>query len=150
MGVFGNALSCGALILFLTACVPGAAGPGGAGGGGEADGVVGEEALGIRVSGVRCTAQGHMIDFRYRVVDPARSRPLLDRSLKPRLIDEATGVTFTVPNPPKVGPLRQTTLAPEEGRIYFILFANPGHYLKPGSRVAIALGEHRLEHLVVE
>lgn len=109
-----------------------------------------EEQLGIKVEALRWSADGFMLDFRYRVVDPDKARSLLTRSIKPYIIDEASGARFLIPSSPKVGPMRQTTLRPEAGRSYWLLFANPARYIKPGNLVTVVIGDHRLEHLVVE
>lgn len=108
-----------------------------------------EEQWGIEVQSISLSAGGFMFDFRYRVVDPDKAVPLFKRSTKPVLVDEASGARFAVPAPPKVGALRASQ-APEAGRIYFILFANPGRYVKAGSKVTLEIGECRIEHLTVE
>lgn len=107
------------------------------------------EQWGIEIVSVRLSAAGYMVDFRYRVVDPAKAGPLFSRQDSPRLIDEASGAMFGVPSPPKAGPLR-TMRSPQAGRIYFILFGNPGAYVKRDSRVTIQIGDFKAEHLVVE
>jgi hypothetical protein len=109
-----------------------------------------EERLGIKVESLRWSADGYMLDFRYRVVDPDKARPILTRSIKPYIIDEASGAKFLIPSSPKVGAMRQTTLEPEAGRVYWLLFANPARYIKQGNLVTVAIGDERLEHLVVE
>lgn len=108
-----------------------------------------EEKWGVKILGVSLTAEGYMLDFRYRVLDPEKAMPLFDRQRKPYLIDEATGAMFVVPEPPKVGALR-TTRPPIADRNYFIIFANPGRYLKKGSKVSVVNGDFKVEHLVVE
>jgi len=109
-----------------------------------------EEKWGVRVLSIRQTAGGYMLDFRYRVVDPEKALRLVSRKDKPYLIDQATGSKFMVPSPPKIGPLRQTSVKPLANRNYFILFANPGKYVKPGNKVTIVIGDFRVENLVVE
>jgi hypothetical protein len=108
-----------------------------------------EEKWGVKVLGISLTADGYMLDFRYRVLDPEKAKPLFDRQSKPYLIDEATGAMFVVPEPPKVGALR-TTRPPKADRNYFIIFANPGRYLKKGHKVSVVNGDFKAEHLVVE
>ena len=108
-----------------------------------------KEQWGIEVQSISLSAGGFMFDFRYRVVDPDKAVPLFQRSTKPVLVDEASGARFAVPAPPKVGALRASQ-APEAGRTYFILFANPGRYVKAGSKVTLEIGECRIEHLTVE
>ena len=91
-----------------------------------------------------------MLDFRYRVVEPDRALLVMDRSIKPYVIDEASGARFLIPSSPKVGPMRQTTRQPEPGRDYWLLFANPARFIKPGNLVTVVIGDVRLEHLAVE
>jgi len=92
-----------------------------------------------------------MLDFRYRLLDPAKASSLLDRKIHPYLLDEATGAQLGVPDAPKVGQLRPTSrnnVIP--GRNYYILFANPGRYLQAGSKVTLIAGDTRISHLTVE
>lgn len=105
---------------------------------------------GIEVSSLRLSANGHMLDFRYRVLDPAKAAALGDRRNKACLIDQATGIMMNVPNTPKIGPLRQTATQMEAGKVYFMLFANSGRLVKAGSRVTVAIGDFRAENLTVE
>jgi hypothetical protein len=109
-----------------------------------------EERWGVRIEGIRLTASGHMLDFRYRILDPEKASPLVNRTIKPYLIDQASGAKFMVPTPPKVGSFRQTSVKPYPDRTYFIFFANPGGYLKQGSLVTVVIGEFRAENIVVE
>ena len=104
---------------------------------------------GIRVESLRLSAGGHMIDFRYRVLDPEKAASLGKRENKACLIDEASGQKLLVPNTPKVGPLRQTAQRLIAGRVYWMLFSNAGGLVKPGSRVTVAIGDWRAEGLEV-
>ena len=110
-----------------------------------------EEALGVRVEGLRLSAAGYMLDFRYRVLDAQKAKPLFDRKARPVLLDTASGAKVTVPDAPKLGQLRTTGSRPvKEGRTYSIMFANPGRTIEPGSRVTLVAGAARLEGLRVE
>ena len=109
-----------------------------------------EEQWGIQIASLRLTAAGQMIDFRYRIVDPEKAAQLVDRKVKPQLIDQASHRALGVPSAPKVGSLRQTSVKPLVGRTYFVLFGNPQQLVKPGGRVTIVIGEFRAENLVVE
>jgi hypothetical protein len=91
-----------------------------------------------------------MLDFRYRVLDPEKALTMMDRSIKPYVIDEASGARFVIPSSPKVGPMRQTTRRPEVGRSYWMLFANPARFIKSGNLVTVVVGDIRLEHIRVE
>jgi len=108
-----------------------------------------EERWGIQISGIRLTSGGFMLDFRYRVIDAEKAAPLFDRATKPHLIHQETGAKFMVPNPPKTGPLR-TSNEPQQGRVYWMFFGNPGRYVKPGDKVTVVIGDFRAENLIVE
>ena len=109
-----------------------------------------EEQWGVEVTSVRVTASGHMIDFRYRILDAEKSKPLFDRQTKPYLMDQASGKVLEVPRTAKLGPLRPSNVAPAEGRIYTMLFGNTGGLVRPGSKVTVVIGDFRVEDLVVE
>lgn len=110
-----------------------------------------EEKWGIRPESIMVSGAGHLIDFRYRVTDPEKAVKILgEPKLKTYLVDEASGVKLAVPSSPKVGSLRQTTMTPEEGRLYFCMFSNPNNLIKPGSKVTVVMGDLRAEDLVVQ
>ncbi|SNB47978.1 hypothetical protein [Geobacter sp. DSM 9736] len=108
-----------------------------------------EEKWGVKVLSLKQSAGGYMLDFRYRVLDPEKAKPLFDRKLKPYLVDEATGAVFAVPEPPKVGALRSTR-PPQPERNYFVMFANPGGYVKKGNKVSVVIGDFRAENITVQ
>ena len=114
--------------------------------------VAGDRALGVEVVAFRESAGGYMLDFRFRVVDNVKAAPLNDRRIKPYIIHEATGAKFVIPSSGKVGPLRQTVRNGPfpEGRVYFMMFANPGNYIKPGDLVTIVVGDQLIEHIPIE
>lgn len=94
---------------------------------------------GIAIESLRLTASGYMLDFRYRVIDARKAKPLFERKTKPVLKDEATGAIMAVPTPPKTGALRNS-YDPKAGRSYFMFFANPAHFIKPGNKVTVIIG----------
>jgi hypothetical protein len=118
----------------------------------KADRISIEEQWGVRIESLRTASAGNLIDFRYRIIDPDKALPLVDRRNKAYLIDEASGASLEVPNTAKIGPLRQTVRygKPKEDRIYFVLFGNPGEFIKPGNRVTVVIGDFRVENLIVE
>lgn len=117
----------------------------------EAPAREGESKLGIRLEGLRLSAAGYMLDFRYRVLDPDKAAVLLDRKIRPYLLDEATGAQLGVPDTAKLGQLRTTGRNKAvSDRDYFIMFANPGRYVQAGSRMTLVMGDARIENLVVE
>lgn len=98
---------------------------------------------------VRETSSGLMIRFSYRVADAEKAKVLNDKKAIPYLIEEKTGAALQVPMMEKVGQLRQTA-TPQNGREYWMVFANKGQFVKPGSRVDIVIGKFRVNGLVVE
>jgi hypothetical protein len=105
---------------------------------------------GIEVSSLRMSGNGHLIDFRYKVLDPAKAATLADPRYKPILIDQSTGIKMSVPNTPKMGPLRTSSKNLQVGRIYYMLFANKGLLVKAGSKVTVLIGDFKAENLTVQ
>ena len=107
------------------------------------------ETWGIEALSVRLSAGGSMLDFRYRVLDKDKAAPLFERKTNPYLLDQKSGAVFGVPSSPKIGSLRQTR-PPQANRNYFVIFANPGQFVKKGSAVTIVIGELKIKDLIVE
>ncbi len=108
-----------------------------------------EKNFGINVLSLRPTAGGQMLDLRFQVVDPKKAKAVLDKNKKAYLLDGKTGKTLPVPVT-KAGSMRQTTLKPEAGRIYFMLFSNPNRMVKEGSSVSLIIGDFRKDSIVVD
>ena len=104
---------------------------------------------GVEVLWVREASAGYMLEFRYKVLDAEKAKPLFDRQTKPELIDEKTGGRIGVPAPAKIGALRNSDM-PVAGKTYWMFFANPGRSIKPGDRVSIQIGDYLQEHLIVK
>jgi hypothetical protein len=109
-----------------------------------------EERWGVKVIGIHLSAAGYMLDFRYRVLDPTKAGPLFDLQIKPCLIDQATGARMMVLSPPKLGAMRSSAKSVIADRNYFIMFANPGQYIKAGSKVTVEIGQFKAEDLTVQ
>jgi len=115
----------------------------------EAEAIDPNRQWGIEITNLFLTANGHMIDFRYRVLDAEKAAALFIRQIKPRLIHQKTGKVLSVPETAKLGPLRNSN-TPQEGRIYWMFFGNAGNLVKSGDNVTITIGEFRVEDLVVK
>jgi len=107
------------------------------------------ERWGIEITSIRLSANGHMIDYRYRVVDAQKATDLFKRQIKPYLIHQRTERVLAVPETAKLGPLRNSN-TPQEGRIYWMFFGNAGKLVKPGDAVTVVIGDFRAENLIVE
>jgi hypothetical protein len=104
---------------------------------------------GVEVLGLRPLAGGYMLGFRYKVIDPLKAAPLHDRRAATYLIDDATGARMAVPHPPTTGSLR-SAYRPQAGRTYFVVFANPARFIKPGSPVTVVIGDFKAQLKVAE
>lgn len=109
-----------------------------------------EERYGVSILGVRMTAAGHMLDFRYRVLDTAKAGRLVRPKMGLALIDQATKVEMAVPTMEKVGSLKQTRSHLFPDRTYSVLFSNRGSIVRVGSKVSIHFGDLILDDLIVE
>jgi hypothetical protein len=108
-----------------------------------------KEKWGVEIVSLRRTAHGHMLDFRYKVLDAEKAAPLFVRKTKPNLVHQSSGKVLVVPSTAKLGPLRNS-YAPKEGRIYWMFFGNAGDLVKAGDKVTVVIGEFRAEDLPVE
>ncbi|PKN29474.1 MAG: hypothetical protein CVU64_08085 [Deltaproteobacteria bacterium HGW-Deltaproteobacteria-21] len=108
-----------------------------------------EEKWGVRPLSIRLTGSDHFVDFRYRVSDPEKAAPLMNRRNKAFLKDQESGQVFQV-TVSKIGNMRSTTQSPQMGKRYFIMFTNAGKALRKGSKVTVVVDEFTAENLVVE
>lgn len=108
------------------------------------------EDAGIRVESLRLTAADYMLDLRFRITDAERAAPFFSGKTALELVDAASGARLAVPSTPKLGKLRQVARHGMTDRSYFVLFANPGRFLKAGSRVTLVAGDTRIGGLTVE
>ena len=144
--LLGFLILCVAALLGFGPVLAGVPPPAGAG---PEAGISPEEAYGIAPETLRLTSAGYFIDFRFCVLDPAKASQFIHRNVKTYLVDQSSGAVLISPDAPKIGGLRQTSATLEYGKVYFILYGNPGKYLKPGSRVTVIIGDLRLEDLTI-
>jgi hypothetical protein len=104
---------------------------------------------GVEILFVRQTAAGYMLEFRYKVLDAQKAKPLFERQTKPLLTHAETGAKLIVPTPAKTGALRNSN-PPLAGNTYWMFFANPGKLVQPGEHVNIEIGDFLAERLVVQ
>lgn len=104
---------------------------------------------GIELVAMRSTAAGHMVDFRYRVLDAEKAAPLFKRQIKPYLIHQTSGKALGVPNTAKIGSLRNSN-TPQNGRTYWMFFGNHQRLVQKGDMVTVAIGEFRAADIEVE
>lgn len=96
---------------------------------------------GLRVTRVAVTGGGGLVDLRFTVLDPVKARPLLEGAgHELRLVVEKDGALLTAPHH---GAMRNVRLARDAA--CFVLFPNVRGAVRPGTRVAVAFGEVRLQ-----
>jgi len=104
---------------------------------------------GVEVASIRLTANNHMIDYRYKVLDAGKATDLFKRQIKPYMIHQESGRVLAVPETAKLGPLRNSN-TPQNDRIYWMFFGNADYLVKAGDKVTVVIGDYRVEDLVVE
>jgi hypothetical protein len=95
------------------------------------------------------TSSGSMIKFSYKVVDANKAAALNDEKANPFMWDADTGTKLKVPETENAGKLRQVA-KPQNGRTYWVLFLNNGHFVRAGKRVNIQIGNFRADGLMVD
>jgi len=111
------------------------------------------EDLGVELVGLRLSGADFLIDLRYRVKDVSKAQALLERKLKPVLVNETTGDRYYIPQTPKVGQLRQSATSKQPAqldKVYFMLFANPDRKLRAGEKVTLYAGDSVVKGLTVQ
>ena len=110
-----------------------------------------EEKWGVSLLFLRRTAEGFMLDFRFRVHDADKALPLFDRKNKPFVTVARSNAKLPVPAAAKIGSFRTTNRGKniQANRNYYILFANPDRHVKAGDRVSLAIGDFKLNGLTV-
>jgi hypothetical protein len=103
---------------------------------------------GIQADSVRLSGHGHIVIFRYRVIDPIKALTVINPQTKPRIIDQESGRQLSVPNLRMIGSFRTTPRKLIPGRTYFVAFSNDGA-VRNGSKVTVVLGDLKIENLVV-
>jgi hypothetical protein len=136
----------------LVGCAAKGRPPGGAASAVGATGVDSLKTWGIEPVSLRRTAADTLVDFRYRVIEPQKAALLTTSKAKAFLLDEGSGIGFPVPESQTVGTMRQTSRngPPQAGRIYFMLFANPGRFIQAGSTVSVVVGGEKVATLKVQ
>ena len=102
-----------------------------------------ERRNGVRITHVALSGAGGLVDLRYQVVDPDKATVV--HLSTPELVDETTGA---VVDKPFMG--HSHTGVYHAGRVYFVLFENPGNLVRRGTSVTVVLGGLRVPHIRVE
>ena len=109
-----------------------------------------QKRLGIRINAIRIIAAGHIVDMRYKIVDRQKAALIMNPKVKIYLVHQETGKVLTVPNPPKIGRLRQIPKTIDMSKQYFVLFGNTGKLLKPGDKVDLVVDRTWIRDIIIQ
>lgn len=102
-----------------------------------------EAQFGVRFNFVAVTAEGGMVELRYRVLDVGKAANFGHYTeTSPLLLDEDTGKMVDV----TIMGLHNHRVEP--GRTYYVLYRNTESAVKSGRPVTIQIGDLKLEHVV--
>lgn len=102
------------------------------------------ERSGVRLTQVAVTGGGGLIDLRFQVLDPNRANSLHDAATPPAVIDEKSGLVVRDLLMSHAHTGKYTS-----GQTYYLVFENPGNWIRRGSKVTVLLGSAQVEHVVV-
>ncbi|MFF5290919.1 hypothetical protein [Paractinoplanes globisporus] len=102
------------------------------------------QASGVTITRVAVTGGGGLVDLRFRVVDPDRAHALHDPARPPAVVDESSGLVVhdLLMNHEHTGDYRP-------GVTYYLVFTNPGNWVRRGASVTVLLGNAQVEHVRV-
>ncbi|MBU0492115.1 MAG: hypothetical protein KKA73_22990 [Chloroflexi bacterium] len=101
-----------------------------------------EDKYGIRFTFLAVTADGGLIDLRYRVVDAGKARSFGHYTeTAPMLVSEDTGLVV------QITAMGLHNHRVETGYTYYVLYRNTASAIKSGSKVTVVIGDLKLEHV---
>ncbi len=105
---------------------------------------------GIEPIHARVTANGYMIEFRYKVVDPEKAVILSDRKQFPYMLSMKSRAKLSVPYFPTVGFIKSNRRFLHPGRNYSAMFSNEGTHLLRGDTVRIQVRDQLSQILTLQ
>jgi hypothetical protein len=107
-----------------------------------------EAQYGVRVTLIAVTAMGGIVDFRYKLVDPAKAAALLhDPENAPVLTAVDSGLTLS---PTKMGSRHHGQMGMKKGTAPFTFYPNVRNAVKAGTPVSVAFGKIKVEPIVAQ
>lgn len=102
------------------------------------------ERSGVEITQVSLTGGGGLVDLRYKVIDTELANELHDPATPPAVVDEKTGLVVhdLLMSHSHTGPFKP-------GVTYYLIFNNPGDWVRHGSKVTVLLGDAQVEHVTV-
>jgi hypothetical protein len=104
---------------------------------------------GIEPVHIRVTADGYMVEFRYRIMDVEKALILSDRKDFPRLQSQKSRAKLVVPYGPTVGFLKSNRKFVKLGKNYTTMFSNENRHMNVGDKVKIEIRDQVSPELVL-
>ena len=99
---------------------------------------------GVKITQVAVTGDGGLVDLRFTVVDANKAATLHDPANPPAVVDQRTGLVV------KDLLMSHAHTSPfKAGVTYYLVFNNPGNWVHSGDKVAVLLGNARVENVTV-
>lgn len=100
---------------------------------------------GVQITYVAVTGGGGLVDLRFKVLDADLAAELHDADKPAAVVEEKTGLVVhdLLMSHSHTGPFKT-------GISYYLLFNNPGNWIRRGSEVTVLLGDAAVEHVVVQ
>ena len=105
---------------------------------------------GIEPIHARVTANGYMIEFRYKVVDPEKATILSDRKRFPYMLSMKSRAKLSVPYFPTVGFIKSNRKFLHPGKNYTAMFSNEGTHMLRGDQVRIQVRDQVSQVLTLQ
>jgi hypothetical protein len=102
------------------------------------------ERIGVKITQVALTGDGGLVDLRYQVLDPDKANAVHDRRTPPALVDEQSGLVVN-----RLLMDHSHHGLQKAGVKYYLVFNNPGNWVRRGSMVTVLLGDAEVQHVVV-
>lgn len=107
-----------------------------------------EAQYGVRVTLIGVTAMGGIVDFRYKIVDPAKAAALLhDPENAPVLTAVDSGLTLS---PTQMGSRHHSQMGMKKGTAPFTFYPNVRNAVKAGTPVSVAFGKIKVEPIAAQ
>jgi hypothetical protein len=102
------------------------------------------ERSGVKITQVAVTGDGGLVDLRFTVVDANKAAALHDPAHPPAVVDQRSGLVV------KDLLMSHAHTSPfKAGVTYYLVFNNPGNWVHRGDKVAVLLGNARVENVTV-
>jgi len=102
------------------------------------------DSSGVKITQVAVTGDGGLVDLRFTVVDANKAAALHDPAHPPAVVDQRSGLVV------KDLLMSHAHTAPfKAGVTYYLVFNNPGNWVHRGDKVAVLLGNARVENVTV-